>query len=362
MLPHEIIKKDIAAMFAVALEQYGAAKISDYFGLHVNTINRWIKEGVPINYFGDFMRLLGGTDTNKYAEELKDGYYTKPSIALKCFTTLKRIAATLKINLSAYSFIEPSVGRGAFYNILPTNKRIGVDINPQAKNLGNIIIRDYLTWQPKENLKYVVVGNPPFGSRGHLALQFINHSYKFADIVAFILPQLFNSDGKGVPAKRVRGYSLAFSKNLPSNAFTDIAGGDISISTIFQVWTKINVQNIALDQRKTCDQFIKIYALSDGGTSTSTRNKKMLYACDVYLPSSCFRDMRVYYKFEDLPHRRGYGVKILKEKALITKLFEQCDLSRFIFKSTNGALNLRKSIIESILTTNGFYDKWAFIC
>ena len=42
--------------------------------------------------------------------------------------------------------------------------------------------------RPEKINKYVVIGNPPFGLRGQLALKFINHSYDFADYVCFILP------------------------------------------------------------------------------------------------------------------------------------------------------------------------------
>ena len=41
--------------------------------------------------------------------------------------------------------------------------------------------------------------------------KFINHSFEFANYVCFILPQLFESDGKGVPRKRVKGYNLIHS-------------------------------------------------------------------------------------------------------------------------------------------------------
>lgn len=39
--------------------------------------------------------------------------------------------------------------------------------------------------------KRVIVGNPPFGHRGKLALDFLNKSLNEAPIVAFILPNLF---------------------------------------------------------------------------------------------------------------------------------------------------------------------------
>ena len=57
-------------------------------------------------------------------------------------------------------------------------------------------------------------------------------------MVAFILPQLFNSDGKGVAGKRVLGYKLAYNEKLPSNSLCILMGMDIEIHTVFQVWTK----------------------------------------------------------------------------------------------------------------------------
>jgi hypothetical protein len=61
--------------------------------------------------------------------------------------------------------------------------------------------------------------------------------------------------------------------------------------------------------------------LSDGGMPSSTRNKKMLNACDVYLPSICFSGMKAYKSFEELPNRRGYGVVFYKEKEKLKKIF-----------------------------------------
>jgi hypothetical protein len=51
-----------------------------------------------------------------------------------------------------------------------------------------------------------------------LALRFINHSNNFhAEYVCFILPQLFESDGKGVPRKRVKGFNLIHSEKIETN-------------------------------------------------------------------------------------------------------------------------------------------------
>lgn len=64
------------------------------------------------------------------------------------------------------------------------------------------------------------------------------------DVVTFILPPLFNSTGKGVPMKRVKGYKLAYTKNLPRNSYEYPDGTLVDVATIFQVWVKINKEKI----------------------------------------------------------------------------------------------------------------------
>ena len=288
--------------------------VANTLGLHPNTVDRWIKnKSVPKHYYFDFLRMLGKNDeilrTVASTPRDKDQFYTKPEVAKHCVERLHQVARELHIDLSEHIYIEPAAGCGWFYSALPKKRRIGIDIDPRALELDGEKLKhaDYLHWFPKEkDRKYVVVGNPPFGLRGHLALQFINHSADFSDIVAFILPQLFDSDGKGVPAKRVDSrLKLAYSEPLPPNSFEYPDGKSVNISTVFQVWTAVNTEFIELEPRKTCKTYIKVYSLSDGGTPASTRNKKMIGKCDVYLPSTCFTNMQAFLDFEDLPHRRG---------------------------------------------------------
>ncbi|WP_270986458.1 hypothetical protein [Campylobacter upsaliensis] len=166
------------------------------------------------------------------------------------------------------------------------------------------------------------------------------------NISTIILPPLFDSDGKGSPKKRVRGYTLAYSEKLPLNSFIYPNGKEVEVATLFQIWVKNtlleqNILKFKAKKAKTCKNFIKIYSLSDRGTPSSTRNKAMLYKCDLYLPSTCFHSknkpqMKSYENFESLPHRRGYGVVIL---------------------STNSSLNLRSSLIKKALIEQGIYDE-----
>jgi len=290
-----------------------------------------------------------------------DQFYTKPQVAKDCYEKFKKIAKDLGVDLSKYVFIEPSAGCGCFSQLLPKKRRILIDLEPRKvkgiKNEG-IIKSDYLKWYPKDaKKKYIVIGNPPFGVRGKLALDFINKSYPYADMVAFILPQLFNSDGKGVAGKRVIGYKLAYNEHLPTNSFMNLDGTDIAINTVFQIWTKINISHIRTTPRKTCKSFIDVYSLSDGGLPANTRNKDMIGKCDIYLPSTTFSGMKAYDSFYELPHYRGYGIVINKNKKEIEKILRETNWEKTAFLSTNSALNLRTSIIEDVLVSKGFIDR-----
>ena len=347
-------------LFNEIKDKYGIQYIKNKLELNLNTIKRWIKnDKVPENYLNDFNFLLNNKYKiiNNYKEQ--DQYYTNNIITKYCFDKTIEVLTNLNIDSTNYIFVEPSAGCGNFFKLLPKDKRIGIDIDPRNNN--ELIKENYLNYSPKNSGKYIVVGNPPFGLRGNLALRFINHSNKFADVVAFILPPLFDSDGKGVPKKRVKGYKLAHTEKLPLNSFVYPNGKEVEVATIFQVWTKINTHLIEEEIRKTCKSYIKIYSLSDGGTPSSTRNKKMLYRCDAYLPSTCFGNMKCYDNFEDLPHRRGYGIIFLNEKIKLHNLFSQViSWEKVSFLSTNSAMNLRTSLIEKEIINRGFIDKNLF--
>ncbi len=345
------------------LAKYDVEFIIKKLSIHRGTFNRWIqKRDIPNNYITELNFLLG----NKYQipnalntsdERSKDQFYTTDKTAKYCYKKFLEILKSLKINKNKYHFIEPSAGSGYFYNLLPKDRRTGIDIEPKSSE-NDFLKQDYLTYTPENKENNIVVGNPPFGLRGNLALRFINHSYDFADVVAFILPQLFSSDGKGSTKKRVQGYKLAHSEHLPLDSFQYPDGRAVEVATVFQVWTKINTHLIVEEDKKTCASYIKIYSLSDGGTPSSTRNKNMLYKCDVYLPSTCFSKMRAYDNFEDLPHRRGYGIVFLKSKRVLHNLFyKKIDWEQEAFLSTNSALNLRFSLIENAIIKHGIEDK-----
>ena len=171
--------------------------ISERLGVSRGTVKRWKKTNkVPRQYHADILKLLGNTVNYKeytYAE--KDQFFTPKSIAEYCYRKVCEIVKPDDETL----FVEPSAGNGVFFDLLPKGRRVGLDIEPKHPEVETKDFLDYTL--DKKNV--VVIGNPPFGLRGNLALRFINHAYSFADYVAFILPPLFHSDGKGSPMTRV---------------------------------------------------------------------------------------------------------------------------------------------------------------
>ena len=326
-------------------------EVAAMFNVVTNTVDRWFLLGeIPRQYYFDLAEMTGfKLDYSELSFRDKDQFFTPSDTATYCYGVLCNKLDELGIDETKYNYIEPSAGAGSFLNILPKRRRTGIDIEPRS---AEIIEADYISWKPTTD-NNIVIGNPPFGLRGHLALRFLNHSNKFADFVAFVLPQLFASDGKGSPKKRVEGYNLIHSEKLDTD-FTDPEGKEIPVNTVFQIWAKDFTNASYSFDATLCQKVFKVYSLSDGGTSGTTRNKHLLDKCDVYLPSTCFgKDkMKAYKNFEDLPGRKGYGVIFLDDAARTRQVFQGINWAEESFKSTNSALNLRTSIIQQAYINN----------
>ncbi|GHR71003.1 type II methylase [Helicobacter pylori] len=156
--------------------------------------------------------------SNTTLQKNLDAFYTHPKIARFCLDLLKDlINQNLGLDLNAFHFLEPSAGSGSFVGAL---KGLGIadclalDIAPKAQGIQK---KDYLLELIEFNKKYIIIGNPPFGHRGKLALNFLNKSLNEAPIVAFILPNLFKrySIQKHID-KRAK---LVLNADLEKNAF-----------------------------------------------------------------------------------------------------------------------------------------------
>lgn len=279
-----------------------------------------------------------------------DSYFTSDKTAKKCFNILNESLLKENINIEDYTFIEPSAGSGVFYNLMPSNKRIGVEL--YDKN-DKFIKSDYLTWKPK-NLKdkYIVLGNPPFGVRGAYALAFINRSLLWSDYVGFILPMSFHSNGKGTNMKRVKNGHLIHSQILEQESFfsPDI-NKEITINSLFQVWKRGKGKSVFSDYDVSA--YVDIFTVCASPDRLCGLDKIGKY--DFYVSSSFFGNtLKTVYDFEDVKYKSGYGVIVKKSKNQILSKIKNIEWNKYSSLATNSVKHIRRHAIEKCLFELGF--------
>lgn len=156
-----------------------------------------------------------------------DKFYTQPQIAKQCCDFLYNLYPKIKNK----QFLEPSAGSGNFLPYL--NNYIALDIKPENDK---IIKQDFFTWVPPHN-NFITIGNPPFGSRSKLAIQFFNYAAKFSDVIAFIVPVSFMK--WSVQKELDDNFSLVDYFYLPEESFL-VNNNPYGVRTLFQIWVKKN--------------------------------------------------------------------------------------------------------------------------
>lgn len=153
-----------------------------------------------------------------------DKFYTKDSVVDFCLS---------KIDFFDFEdIIEPSAGNGAFSKKI--KDVIALDISPENSD---IIKQDFFefNYQPFLDKRTLVIGNPPFGEQGQLAIRFFNQAALFADVIAFILPKSFKKIS--IQNRLSLDFSLKEEYELSENAFL-LEGKDYNVPCIFQIWIK----------------------------------------------------------------------------------------------------------------------------
>ena len=247
-----------------------------------------------------------------------DQYFTKRDIAARCWKSLAAATRRFSIDLRAHIFVEPSAGEGCFIRHLPPRRRLALDIAPPALAHSETEKADFLKWSPPPELagrRFAVVGNPPFGVRGALALEFLNRSAMFADIIGFILPMTFESDGKGGALTRVASrLSLLHSEELPSSSFyTADTSEDCAINTVWQVWGAL-ANPLPRPTAPDCSEFVDIRTVC---TAPNRRcGLALMDDYDFFLQGTFYdnRPPRVVKTFAEVKYGSGYGVIIRKNK------------------------------------------------
>ena len=191
--------------------------------------------------------------TNK--AKILDQWFTKQSVADMCVSKLHEMGLITEFT----NVIEPSAGEGSFVKSLSKyvdgNYIFAYDIDPKHDYVEQ---QDWLQFDGVFDKGTVVVGNPPYGRKAKLAVDFINHSLDVADTVAFIVPLALSTSWTA--QKNVRSdASLVYEMKLPKNSFT-FDGKSVDVPSVFQVWRKCS-DNLRLTKPQTehPELEIKIY-------------------------------------------------------------------------------------------------------
>lgn len=291
-----------------------------------------------------------------------DEYYTSKSVANLCYERLKEVISKYD-NLNSFYFLEPSVGDGSFYELLPFDRCIGIDI--QKTSFQNIEA-DYLKYSLPKDKRLIVIGNPPFGHRGVLALEFINHSIG-AEYVGFILPMFFQSVGKGSIRYRVKGFNLLDEIILPENSFYLKNGKEQKVKTCFQIWSK-NHENKLLEyswynnkREQPFNSLLKVVTVSLAKNRECGKEWIFEKKANHYISSSFFGEIRTEKSFDKVKYQSGVAVIYQSDDKAkckeLDRIFENADWKKYSSLATNGCRHIGRSHIYRLLTDNGIKNE-----
>ena len=253
-------------------------------------------------------------------------------------------------DVSRYKFIDPAAGEGVFFDLLPEDRRIGIEIVPGRLDFE---CRDYLSWQPRVNgHRYAVIGNPPFGYRAWLALAFVNRSALFADYIGMILPMAFQSEGKGSPKHRVVGAELVDQQSLPADAFTTEFGDPVKINALWQVWRR-GVNNRA--PVATCNDWIDLFTVDM--RKERLCGQERLSEADWFLQRTFYSEPPdLVPDFSEVRYVCGYGIVIKRDKERITEALRAVDWLQHSNLAAHNCHHISMYHIREALIAAGFAD------
>lgn len=280
-----------------------------------------------------------------------DQFFTRPEIAKWCWESLLSQMKIMGAEEANYKFVEPSAGAGSFYSLLPQNRRIGIDVeqfNPQY------IRSDFLDWTPKKNgYGYVCVGNPPFGYRAWLALEFINHAAKFSEYVGFILPMAFQSRGKSNVQDRVKGLHLVYSSPLPPDSFVDADGKPVKVNALWQIWSRN--EGAIKEAPKSCNKFIDLFTVDM--RKERLCGQARLHEADFFLQRTFYSaPPQLVTSFDQVKYVCGYGIVIKKDKRRVLKALKNADWSKHSNLASHNCRHISMCHIRAALIEYGLID------
>lgn len=154
-----------------------------------------------------------------------DKFYTKKEVAKGCIQDLFAMFPETRDKRK----LECSAGGGSFS--LQLENIDSFDILPEHSSIQQA---DFLTLE-LDYKEYVTIGNPPFGKRSRLAIDFFNKATENSLLIAFIVPLTFSK--YSVQKKLKDDWKLVFERVLDKFSF-EKKGKSVDVNTCFQIWVK----------------------------------------------------------------------------------------------------------------------------
>ena len=263
---------------------------------------------------------------SKFRKVNYEQYYTPWDTAHELYET-----TLLIVGEDFDNFVEPSAGKGAFLNLMPPDKRIGIDIDPLGKE---IVEQDFFNFVWPEG-KTITIGNPPFGRRGKLAMKFLNISAENSEVVAFILPAIFS---KFTFYNRVHPY-MQLQHEIPVTEFDspDGIGEGPKVNCVFQIWKKSTRRRKKVVRPTSCNDFDMIHR-HYSRTSPDERERLKSYDFAISQIQGKIRNC------EDVTAGSVYFIKDNTSDKSVRSVMERVDFSD-LSKHHVGATSLTKADI-----------------
>lgn len=209
-----------------------------------------------------------------------DQFYTSADVAQECYDKVIEMYGEKDFTL----FFEPSAGTGAFYNLFPKSKRLGIDLDPKCDGVKKQNFFEFELERERERERVATIGNPPFGKNSSLAVKFFNKAAEFSDVIAFIIPKTFRK--KSLRNRLHLNFHLKLDEDLPKNSFV-LNDEPYDVPCCFQIWertsskrkiTKVSLENEFFDfvKKDTAD-----LAVRRVGGRTGKATKDILSSAEV---------------------------------------------------------------------------------
>lgn len=277
-----------------------------------------------------------------------DQYYTNVDVARKYYQQAIMYLNSKGIDEKNCFFVEPSAGDGSFFDLLPEDRRIGLDICPSHHS---VIEQDFLTWIPQipKDKTIVYIGNPPFGYRGWLALQFMNKAAQNADFVFFILPMSFQSIGKGSPRKRVEGLALKSYETIPIDSFHTAEGSMEKINSLWTVWEK---GSNVFPEEPDLSEYLDLFTVDLRAERLCGIDK--MKSANFFLQRTFYKDQpNIVYSFSDVRYVCGYGFLIHKKEAVVKQILSSIDWTKYSNLAAHNCHHISMCHIKQALYDGG---------